>query len=92
MRAGALAGARPLPLAGSDAPTGVRVRSPLPMMERNPSPLEAPVLAEPTILYRDEQPYVARRESVTMTEFARVADHLPAMFGTLGERGVTPAV
>ena len=49
------------------------------------------MLAEPTILFRDEQPYVARRESITMTEFARVADHLPGMFGWLGERGVVPA-
>jgi hypothetical protein len=48
------------------------------------------VLAEPTILWRDEQLYVARRESITMTEFARVADHLPTMFGWLGERGVVP--
>src|SRR4029453_17134026 len=29
-----------------------------------------------------------RRESITMTEFARVADHLPTMFGWLAERGV----
>lgn len=46
---------------------------------------------EPTIIERVEQPYVGRRESITMTEFARVADHLPGMFGWLGERGVTPA-
>ncbi|GAA3901511.1 GyrI-like domain-containing protein [Actinoplanes auranticolor] len=52
---------------------------------------EASVLAEPTVLWRDEQLYVARREAITMTEFARVADHLPAMFGWLGERGVVPA-
>src|SRR3954451_8335545 len=43
---------------------------------------------EPTIVQRDAQPYVGRRESITMTEFARVADHLPGMFGWLGERGV----
>jgi effector-binding domain-containing protein len=43
---------------------------------------------EPTIVHRDAQPYVGRRESITMTEFARVADHLPTMFGWLGERGV----
>ena len=42
---------------------------------------------QPTIVQRDEQPYVGRRESITMTEFARVADHLPAMFGSLAERG-----
>ena len=44
---------------------------------------------EPTIVQRDEQPYVGRRESITMTEFATVADHLPTMFRWLGERGVT---
>jgi effector-binding domain-containing protein len=41
---------------------------------------------QPTIVQRDEQPYVGRREAVTMTEFARVADHLPAMYGSLAER------
>jgi len=46
---------------------------------------------EPTIVQRVEQPYVGRRESITMTEFARVADHLPGMFGWLGERGVPAA-
>ncbi|MFI7599709.1 GyrI-like domain-containing protein [Actinoplanes sp. NPDC049681] len=48
------------------------------------------MLAEPTIVERPEQVYVGRRESITMTEFALVADHLPTMFGWLGERGVTP--
>ena len=43
---------------------------------------------EPTIVHRSEQLYVGRRESITMTEFARVADHLPQMFGSLAERGV----
>jgi len=43
---------------------------------------------QPTIVERIEQPYVGRRESITMTEFARVADHLPGMFGRLAERGV----
>ena len=43
---------------------------------------------QPTIVQRDAQPYVGRRESITMTEFARVADHLPTMFGGLAERGV----
>jgi hypothetical protein len=46
---------------------------------------------EPTIVQRVEQPYVGRRESVTMTEFARVADHLPGMIGWLAGRGVVPA-
>ncbi len=39
-------------------------------------------------MQRDAQPYVGRRESITMTEFAHVADHLPAMFGGPAERGV----
>ena len=46
---------------------------------------------QPTIVQRVEHPYVGRRESITMTEFAQVADHLPGMFGWLGERGVVPA-
>ena len=58
----------------------------------NPRPKEMPVLAEPTIrVPRASRPYVARRESITMTAFARVADHLPGMFGWLGHRGVAPA-
>ncbi|MEU4426846.1 GyrI-like domain-containing protein [Actinoplanes sp. NPDC024001] len=43
---------------------------------------------EPTIVQRNEQAYVGRRESITMTEFARVADHLPTMFAGLAQRGV----
>jgi GyrI-like small molecule binding protein len=46
------------------------------------------VRVEPTIVQRVEQPYVGRRESITMMEFARVADHLPGMFGWLAQRGV----
>ena len=42
-------------------------------------------------MQRDEQPYVGRRESITMTEFAKIADHLPTMFGWLGERGAAVA-
>ncbi|MFI5937112.1 GyrI-like domain-containing protein [Actinoplanes sp. NPDC051494] len=49
------------------------------------------MLVEPTIVERPEQIYVGRRESITMTEFARVADHLPGMFDGLGDRGVVPA-
>jgi effector-binding domain-containing protein len=45
------------------------------------------VANEPIIVQRDPQPYVGRRETITMTEFARVADHLPTLFGRLGERG-----
>ncbi len=43
---------------------------------------------QPTIVHRDAQPYVGRRESITMTEFARVADHLPAMVHGLAGQGV----
>ncbi len=46
---------------------------------------------QPIIVERDAQPYVGRRESVTMTDFARVADHLPGMFDVLGQRGVEVA-
>nr|WP_296076066.1 GyrI-like domain-containing protein [uncultured Actinoplanes sp.] len=46
---------------------------------------------QPTIVEQGEQPYVGRRETITMTEFARVADHLPGMFGRLAERGVPVA-
>ncbi len=46
---------------------------------------------QPIVVERDEQPYVGRRESVTMTDFARVADHLPGMFDVLGQRGVEVA-
>ena len=45
---------------------------------------------QPSIVERSEQLYAGRRESITMTEFARVADHLPGMFGWLGERGIAP--
>ena len=37
---------------------------------------------------RVEQPYVARRESITMTDFPRVADHLPVLLAELGRSGV----
>lgn len=46
---------------------------------------------QPTIVERVEQPYVGRRESITMTDFARVADHLPGMVDRLAERGVPVA-
>lgn len=49
------------------------------------------IAVQPTIVQRIEQPYVGRRESITMTEFARVADHLPGMFDHLAEHGVVPA-
>ncbi|MEV6633461.1 GyrI-like domain-containing protein [Actinoplanes sp. NPDC051470] len=43
---------------------------------------------DPTIVERAEQPYIGRRESITMTEFARIADHLPRMFDDLTTEGV----
>jgi effector-binding domain-containing protein len=43
---------------------------------------------EPIIVHRDAQPYVGHRESITMTEFARIADQLPPMFAVLAEHGV----
>ncbi|MDT5041101.1 MAG: hypothetical protein QOE51_2086 [Actinoplanes sp.] len=46
---------------------------------------------EPTVVQLAAQTYVGRRESITMTEFAQVADHLPAMFGWLGEQGIAVA-
>jgi effector-binding domain-containing protein len=42
---------------------------------------------QPTVVQRGEQPYVGRRETISMTEFATIADHLPTMFGWLTERG-----
>jgi effector-binding domain-containing protein len=46
---------------------------------------------EPRIVELGEQPYVGRRESISMTEFARVADHLPGMLARLAGRGVPVA-
>ena len=46
---------------------------------------------QPTIVELGEQPYVGRRETITMTEFARVADHLPGMLARLAGRGVPVA-
>jgi effector-binding domain-containing protein len=46
---------------------------------------------EPTVVQRPEQTYVGRRETITMTELATVADHLPAMVGQLAERGAAVA-
>jgi effector-binding domain-containing protein len=46
---------------------------------------------EPTVVQLEAQTYVGRRESITMTEFAQIADQLPAMFGWLGEQGIAVA-
>lgn len=48
-------------------------------------------MREPAIVQRDAQPYVGRAESLTMTEFAKIADQLPAMLADLGRRGIPPA-
>jgi effector-binding domain-containing protein len=45
----------------------------------------------PSVEQRPEQPYVAVRETVTMTTVARIADRTPEVFGWLGERGIAPA-
>ncbi len=45
----------------------------------------------PSVEQRPEQPYVAVRETVTMTTVARIADRMPEVFGWLGERGIAPA-
>ncbi len=45
----------------------------------------------PSVEQRPEQPYVAVRETVTMTTIARIADRMPEVFGWLGERGIAPA-
>jgi effector-binding domain-containing protein len=47
--------------------------------------------AAPEIVTRDEQPYVAIRERVPMSELGRVADRTPEVFGWLGARGLAPA-
>ncbi|GLY07472.1 MULTISPECIES: GyrI-like domain-containing protein [Actinoplanes] len=43
---------------------------------------------EPTIVLREPQHYLGRRESIAMTEFARLADQLPGMFAGLARQGV----
>ena len=49
------------------------------------------MFVEPTITELGERPYLGRRETITMTQFALVADHLPVMFARLGESGVPVA-
>jgi effector-binding domain-containing protein len=46
--------------------------------------------AEPKIVERAEQPYLAIRGLVTMQTFAAIADRMPEVFGWLGARGVEP--
>jgi effector-binding domain-containing protein len=45
----------------------------------------------PTIVERDEQPYVAVSGQVTMQTIAAIADRLPEVFGWLDARGLEPA-
>jgi hypothetical protein len=45
----------------------------------------------PQIIERSPQPYVAVREAVPMSSLSRVADHIPALFGWLAQRGQTPS-
>jgi len=46
---------------------------------------------EPTVVEREEQPYVGITAPITMDTFDAVADRLPELFAFLGERGVVPA-
>jgi|tagenome__1003787_1003787.scaffolds.fasta_scaffold20755249_2 effector-binding domain-containing protein len=43
---------------------------------------------EPVIVERGEQPYLALRQTVTMTTIPEIADRFPELFGWLGERGI----
>lgn len=65
-------------------PMSTGARSGLPGMTMN-NP------AEPAIVERPAQHYVAVRETITMQTFARVADRFPEVFGFLGARGIAPA-
>ena len=47
--------------------------------------------AGPEIVTRAEQPYVAIRARVTMSELPGLADRLGEVFGWLGARGLAPA-
>ena len=47
--------------------------------------------ATPEIVTRAEQPYVAIRARVTMSELPGLADRLGEVFGWLGARGIAPA-
>jgi hypothetical protein len=47
--------------------------------------------AEPLVVERVEQPYVAIREQVAMETFPRIADRLPEVVGWLAGHGIAPA-
>lgn len=46
--------------------------------------------AEPTIVERGAQPYVAIKRSITMDTFHEIADRFPEVFAWLEEQGVRP--
>lgn len=46
------------------------------------------MIAEPRIVDRAAQPYVAAKGHVTMQNVGAIADRLPEVFGWLGERGI----
>lgn len=47
--------------------------------------------AQPKLVERPEQPYVAIRGRVTMDSIPSIADRFPELFGWLGEQGIAPA-
>jgi effector-binding domain-containing protein len=47
--------------------------------------------AQPSVVTRDAQPYVAIRRAVTMQTIPEIADRLPDVFGWLAQRGIAPA-
>src|SRR5262245_5908744 len=46
--------------------------------------------SEPSIVERDEQPYVGARATVTMKTIAEIADRIPEIFGWLGDQRIPP--
>jgi effector-binding domain-containing protein len=46
---------------------------------------------EPTVVEREEQPYVGITAPITMTTFGEVADRFPEVFGHVAGRGAQPA-
>jgi effector-binding domain-containing protein len=46
--------------------------------------------SEPSVVERDEQPYVGARATVTMASLPEVADRVPEIFGWLGDQRIPP--
>ena len=46
---------------------------------------------QPSVIDRDEQPYVGIRRAVTMQTFPEIADRMAGIYGWLAERGLEPA-